>query len=404
MSRGPGVSVERQDNGRWRVRWRETVEDPDGTRRREQRSKTVEDESTARQLAGKILKALELGEAPQVEAVREIPRVASVDAVLQGWLRSRDAKGASAGTFKTYVSYGNTLLSTLRTMAGLPEGTVVPGSWLSREGMISLTAQLRADGFADSSVYLLVRALVHAWTWACDDPNTYPGLLPAPRDPTSVLPQQPLKVAPPSPTLAECDAVLRRLSQHAGATVALPASVIARCTGLRVAQVLALTVGDVDVAHQRIRVRAGKSRREKLGRTIPMAPVLQGYLAELLGGRQDLEAPLLPGRRREPSKTVARHWMAATLAGEVRKEVWAPAGRKTTRPDHAFRAAFQAHLVRKGVRDEVIDLLVGHAGGVREKHYVDEEARWEAAVEAVALIPPIDWQAPVDNVIRLGER
>jgi integrase len=404
VSRGPGVSVEKQDNGRWRVRWRETVEEPDGKRRREQRSKTVEDESTARQLAAKVLKALELGEVPQVEAVREIPRVASVDAVLQGWIRSRDAKGASAGTFKTYVSYSNTLLRTLRGMEGLPDGSVVPGTWLSREGVISLTAQLRADEFSESSVYWLVRALVHAWVWACDDAATYPGLVAAPRDLSSLLPHLPVRVAPPSPTLAECDAVLRRLSQHGGGTVALPASVIARCTGLRVAQVLSLTVGDVDVAHQRIRVRTGKTRREKVGRTIPMAPVLQGYLAELLGDRQELEAPLLPGQRREPSKTVARHWKAATLAGEVRKEVWAPAGRKTTRPDHAFRAAFQAHLVRKGVRDEVIDLLVGHAGGVREKHYVDEEARWEAAVDAVALLPPIDWQAPQDNVIRLGGR
>jgi hypothetical protein len=78
-----------------------------------------------------------------------------------------------------------------------------------------------------------------------------------------------------------------------------------------------------------------------------------------------------------------------------------PSNRKLARPDHAFRAAFQAHLVATGVRDEVIDALVGHAGGLRARHYVDPAARFEAMRAAVGLIPNVDWRRedPASNVI-----
>jgi hypothetical protein len=85
--------------------------------------------------------------------------------------------------------------------------------------------------------------------------------------------------------------------------------------------------------------------------------------------------------------------------------VWAPDSRKHARPDHAFRAAYQAALAGAGVRDEVIDALVGHAGGLRARHYVGAaEGRTAAMRAAVDLLPAVDWDEPgeadvPDNVV-----
>lgn len=402
MARGPGVSIEERENGRWRVRWREWVEE-EGQRRRVQRSLVVEDHATAIEVQAKVLRAVETGELYEPEAVREIPAVATVDAVLDGWLESRAAKGVSRGTLTAYGSYTTRLVRTLRALDGLDEDKLVPGSWLSRDGVIRLTNALRAEDLAPSTVYWLVRALVQAWVWACDDPETYPGLAPAPRDLSSVLPRQAPALAGIAPTMAECDAVLRRAPSAVRTLL-----VVARCTGLRVGQIVALEVGDVDLDLRVLHVRTGKSAREKLGRTMPLAPVLLPYLQPVVSGRAPGDRLLLrPNGEPFPAKLqegVRQTWEAATAAGEVRRPVWAPEGHKKTRPDHAFRAAFQAHLVEAGVRDETIDLLVGHAGGLREQHYVNADPRWPAAVAAMALIPPIDWQGPGANVVPLTGR
>lgn len=73
--------------------------------------------------------------------------------------------------------------------------------------------------------------------------------------------------------------------------------------------------------------------------------------------------------------------------------MWKPRGRKYSRPDHAFRAGYQAFLTDSRVDTDVVDFLVGHAGnGIRETHYgrdFDELAR-----DAVDSIPRIDWTGP----------
>jgi integrase len=407
MARGPGVSVERQDNGKWRVRWRETVELPDGTQRRPQRSKTVEDESTARQLAGKILRALELGELPEVEAIRQVPEVATVDVILDRWLDGLMAKGASRGTIATYGSFAKRILRNFREIEGLPDQAQVPGTLLCRDGVIRLTLHLREEELADSTVHWVIRALVDAWTWAGDDPETFPGIAPAPRDKSSIVPPEPVYSAAPAPTLAECDAVIRHLAELRLELV--PAAVIARCTGLRIGQIVALQVGDVDLRRATLRIRSGKSRREKKGRTVPLAPVLVDYLAPLVRERPD-DAPLvaradgtaLPDRTPE---AVASAWEAAVAAKEARQETWSPDSHGKARPDHAFRAAFQAHLVRRAVRDEIIDILVGHGGkSTRARHYVNDDERWEAMVEAVATLPPLRLAQKEGRVVSLTAR
>jgi hypothetical protein len=134
---------------------------------------------------------------------------------------------------------------------------------------------------------------------------------------------------------------------------------------------------------------------------MPISIHLAEYLRPLVGNRAAGEF-LIPGCKSRkglsaaiPRNTLANAWEQAVVAKLVRLEVWKPTNRTNGRPDHAFRAAFQAHLVRHGVQDAIIDKLVGHSEGLRARHYVDADAMWPAMVAAVALLPPIDWSGVV---------
>ncbi|MCA9489132.1 MAG: site-specific integrase [Myxococcales bacterium] len=176
-------------------------------------------------------------------------------------------------------------------------------------------------------------------------------------------------------------------------------AVIARWTGLRIGSIYGLRPEDVNLRAATLRIRTGKTAAAR--RTIPIATGLRDELVALVNGAKEEGRTCLFRRNshvgdapsHNPATTLARAWTLAVEAGEAREEVWKPPTRKIARPDHAFRAAFQDHLVRGGVRDEVIDLLVGHAPRTtRAKHYATESARMEAMREALALLPPIDWR------------
>jgi integrase len=396
MANGPGVSVQKLGPGRWRVRWREPVQMPDGTITRKERSKVVTSQATAVDLRAKVLRAMERGEIFEPE-IREMPVVATVDQVLTGYLRAQAAKRVAPATIRAFGGRIKCALKTLRQMHGLPANAAVPGHYLTRDGVIALNLKLQEEGYAEGTIHGVMRTLNNAWTWASDDPTTYPGIASAPRDRSSVMPMSPLYAAAPAPTLAECDAVLRTLasSPKARTGYALKAAVIARYTGLRIGAVLSIHLDDLNLERAELVVRAGKSRREKAEqRTIPLAPPLVAFLRPLVADAQAREGWLLrrPTKGPDvPATTLRRAWKKAVGKGLARPEVWKPKSRAQGRPDHAFRAAFQHHLVEAGVRSEIIDLLVGHAGGLRESHYVDASALWARAVEAVALIPPVDW-------------
>lgn len=399
MPNGPGVSVSRLASGRWRVRWREPVVE-DGIPRRIQRERTVADERTAVDLRARVLRALETGQVYEDE-VREVVHQTTLDDVLDGYLRAASARGAAPNTIDSLGGRTTRILRTYRRILGLPEDRAVPGGALTRSSVVELTLRLRGEGLAEGTIYGTIQTLLAAWTWASDDPDGYPGIAPAPRDTSALLPYAPVYSAGPSPTMAECDAVLRIVATRRAPWVALSTGTIARCTGLRVGQVLGIQVRDVDLDAMTLRIRTGKSRREKAeNRVIPYAPALHDLLARLVldadGRPQDAgliprRSDAVPGARGGPDRTLRRAWEEATAQGHVRREVWAPEGRAQARPDHAFRAAFQAHLAREGVRDGLIDLLVGHAGGLRERHYVAPEERMALLREAVSLVPPIDW-------------
>lgn len=401
MPSGPGVSIGRAKSGRWRVRWREWIREADGTEHAIHRERMVDTEATAALLRAKVLRAIELGETPDIDGVKQLPPVASLDQVFAGWERSRKARGVTQASLETYGRRAAKILAILRERHEIPADKGVPASLLTRDEVVEITLALKARGNAEASVTAAISMLLSAWTWGADDPKTYPGLSPAPRDTASVVPPAPVYTPTTAPSMVECDAVIRSLAARGEKLrVALPVAVIGRCTGLRTSQIQAMRVGDVHLAERSLTIASGKSRREKAERRIvPIAPALVDYLAGMVAGRAPEE--LVIKRRGDakkpthtgPAETIRASWEEVTEQGLARREVWAPPNRKYSRPDHAFRAAFQHHLVTMGVRDEVIDALVGHAPTLRGRHYVDASARWDAMVQAVATIPPIAWEA-----------
>lgn len=197
------------------------------------------------------------------------------------------------------------------------------------------------------------------------------------------------RAAPPArraPTWEEMDACLAELrGWHR------ELGVILRCTGLRVSQALGLRWEDVDLDRRVgwVRPELGKSRQEKRGRHVALAPVLVEELAAW-GTRDGYVVSCARMAREARARDLQRGWVRAG----VLREVW------EHRAHHAFRAGFESGLKRAGADDEAVEYLVGHSRGIRE-HYVS----WDALplVEAVGLVPPIGGESTVIAMPRRGE-
>lgn len=323
------------------------------------------------------------------------PVATNLEAAAADWLRARAARGIAASSVRKYATNLTRFFDTVRGVRELRADVAVTADVLSRSLVADVILALRARDLSESTIYSTASTILDMWGWASDDPDSYPGLPTPPRDASAVRPPPPIYTAPPPPTLDEVDACIRHISSRA--FVAHAAAVMMRFTGLRISQVLGVRCGDVDGAAGTVRVRVGKSRREKAGnRVVPVSPHLLEVVGPWLRAREP-EAPLVrrrsdmrsrSGKQHLPSATISDAWEAATQAGETRRDVWAPANRKQARPEHAFRAAFIRHLASHGVRDPAIDFLVGHhPSGVRARHYAEPEMA--ELVEAVACLPPI---------------
>lgn len=405
------VNVQRRGES-WRLRWRETVLE-DGRPVRKQRSATASSASEADRMRLEILVALESEGAwspepePEPEPLPISPKVVEpgdLEEAAAAWLRHK-ASRCREGTRRKYASNLMRFIADVRLERGIADDELVPVSVLSRDLFSRLALRWKAEELSQSTRYALSRIALDVWRWAADEPAEYPQTPPPPHISSRVLARPPVYVAPVAPTLEELDACLRRISPSS--VIAWRTAVVMRYTGLRAGQVLAIQAGDVDFATSTLRVRIGKSRREQAAqRAVPLSPHLVAHLRSWLASSsaEDLVVPrrkAKSGSRYVPSPTLRAAWEAATEAGEARREVWCPPTRKQARPDHAFRAAFQAFMESKGVREAVIDHLVGHAPqSVRGKHYAPAtEAQLE---EAVRLLPAIDWAAPAAaNVVSL---
>ena len=216
-----------------------------------------------------------------------------------------------------------------------------------------------------------LEAVENVWRWAWEGQarGSYQGV---PQPIRLGLRREP-SPAKRAPTWAEMDAAIGVADgwQH-------DLYVVLRCTGLRVHQALELRWDDLrlDVPSPLLHVRPelGKSRQERRGRWVPIAPVLLRELARW-PREDDFVIACARERREARARDAARAWARAGVDPAV-----------CDQPHHAFRAGFVSGLARLGADREAVEYLVGHAGGVRER-YLDPDAL--PLVRAVELVPEI---------------
>jgi integrase/recombinase XerD len=126
--------------------------------------------------------------------------------------------------------------------------------------------------------------------------------------------------------------------------------------GLRVSEVVALKVGDVDSGRMLLRVEQGKGRKDRHAMLSPqLLEVLRAWWRE--GRRRGVLLPrgwLFPGRNPiEPlsARQLNRAVHAAAQAAGIKKRV----------SPHTLRHSFATHLLEQDTDIRVIQVLLGHA-------------------------------------------
>lgn len=401
------LSIDELPGGRYKLRWRELVPGPDGRPQkgtdgrllRRARSITVDGKDARDEAVGNIRRALVAEGEYQPPTASTAPEIANLERASLAWLEWK-ATRCKPSSIVRYADQAKRFFRAVREIKGIAADQVISADVLGRDLLTQVVRSWQKEGLSESFVYNAARAVLEMWTWISDDPAAYPGVPTPPRHGKSVLPRPPVYAAPPAPTMAECDAALRHLPERA--EIARRLGIVMRFTGLRLGQALGLRVADVDITAATMVVRRGKSRIEAAEcRVVPISRHLAAEIARWTHGR-DADAPVVApraGGKNEEATTKAYRfkaaWTAAVAAGEARDTVWRPLTRKQARPEHAFRAAFQAHLRIAGVPEPVIDALVGHhSSTTRAKHYAGLDTLESAMRVAVDGMPPIDWAGP----------
>src|SRR5947199_6354984 len=155
--------------------------------------------------------------------------------------------------------------------------------------------------------------------------------------------------------------------------------------GLRVSEVVALRVGDVDSERMLLRVERGKGRKDRHAMLSPqLLELLRAWWRE--GRRLGVLLPrgwLFPGRNPvEPLSTrqLNRAVHAAAEAAGIRKRV----------SPHTLRHSFATHLLEQDIDIRVIQVLLGHAK-------LDTTARYTRVANTTIrnVASPLDRLAPL---------
>src|ERR1700752_5096327 len=126
--------------------------------------------------------------------------------------------------------------------------------------------------------------------------------------------------------------------------------------GLRVSEVVALKVSDIDSERMLLRIEQGKGRKDRFAMLSPrLLELLRTWWRE--GRRRGVMLPqgwLFPGRNPVTplsSRQLNRAVHAAADAAEIRKRV----------TPHTLRHSFATHLLEQDIDIRVIQVLLGHA-------------------------------------------
>ncbi|GDX81858.1 hypothetical protein LBMAG42_36690 [Deltaproteobacteria bacterium] len=282
----------------------------------------------------------------------------------------------------------------------IPPTQPLPVTLLGRRLFDALKPVLERRGKSSPRAYL--RVMWTAWGWLVDDPKTWPHVPPRPSLPRGYLPPPKVYGRTTAPSPAHADACLRRLAVRSSRGGTLLCGIVMRYTGLRLRQVTGILRQDIDITARTPVVRNGKTKQERADMRV--VPLSRHLLAEprFRAALDAAPAGAHVVRATSPASVIRASWQDATTHDGVLKGLWAPPNRANARPDHAFRASLQAHLTEQRVSKDVIDFLVGHAGGLRAVHYGRDLLK--DAREAVDGLPPIDWgDAAVETgkVVRL---
>jgi integrase/recombinase XerD len=126
--------------------------------------------------------------------------------------------------------------------------------------------------------------------------------------------------------------------------------------GLRVSEVIALKVADIDSERMLLRVEQGKGRKDRHAMLSPqLLELLRAWWRE--GRRQSL---LLPGGWLFPGRNPVEPLSARQLCRVVRAAAQAAGINKRVSP-HTLRHSFATHLLEQGADIRVIQTLLGHA-------------------------------------------
>ena len=150
------------------------------------------------------------------------------------------------------------------------------------------------------------------------------------------------------PTVLGADEVVRFL-ESVSSLKARVALTTAYAAGLRVSEVAALKIGDIDSSRMVMRIEHGKGGKERYG-------VLSAPLLSILRSYWRLTRPalyLFPGRT--PDKPIE-----PTVLHAACRSAAAAAGLDKRVSVHVLRHSFATHLLESGVDIRIIQVLLGH--------------------------------------------
>jgi len=152
---------------------------------------------------------------------------------------------------------------------------------------------------------------------------------------------------------------IHELFQHVFSIRYRAALMTAYGAGLRVSEVVALKIGDIDSQRMLIRVRQGKGKKDRYAMLSPrLLVVLRAWWRACHpAGRPHNSSPgewLFPGWRK------GHHMHAASLQ-KACQEASRAAGLSKRVTVHGLRHAFATHLLENGADTRVIQVLLGHS-------------------------------------------
>jgi integrase/recombinase XerC len=149
-------------------------------------------------------------------------------------------------------------------------------------------------------------------------------------------------------------------------------------TGMRLAELLGLKVGDADLRAGTLKV-LGKRNKERI---LPLAPALCASLADLLGQRGALLGRPLPGdpllvdERGEPlARRTVQRLVVHYLSGVTPQQKRSP---------HVLRHTFATHMLENGADLNAVKELLGHAGLAATQVYTHNTVEKLRKVHALA--------------------